>query len=387
MKKVLIVADRVYGGGAERVLVDLINSMPENEFQITLYTLQKDKIEKSGLERQLDYRCIYENSACYGYPKKLFARLRNRKKAKVYENKSAQRFYDLVIKEKYDVEIAAIEGYATRIISGSTNKDSLKIAWLHTDLDNNHWSKIAFKSDAQEADAYKRFDRVVCVTKNVEDILLKKFGKDINTVVVPNPLKQDRVLKLSETVDNTVSLKEKGEGVFRIAYLGRLKSEKGADRLLKAFKRALDIGRNMELFVIGDGEQSKELKQYAADNGLNDAVTFFGYLDNPYYYMKNCDLFVCPSRAEGFGLVLVEAMFLSLPVMSTDCAGPREILDGGKYGLLTENSEDGIYEGIIKLYDDRELLKKYSELSVKRRDDYGYESSTGKFIEIIDSGK
>ncbi len=382
MKRMLIVAGKIYGGGAERVLVDLINGLDESEYDITLYTMTKDNFEKSGISRAVDYRAVYESADDFSGLKRYIKKFRNKFLNIVYSRCSAKSFYKRVFKEKYDIELAAIEGYTTRIVSGSTNPASNKIAWLHTDLETNHWSRLAFKNDDEEAQAYKSFDTVICVTENVRRILLEKLGKDINTAVISNPIRKDNILSLAEHGECDIPKKP---DTLRVCYLGRLQEEKGADRLLEAHKRLLDEGKKLELIMVGDGCDMSKLRRYVDENGLKDSVHMLGYLDNPYPYMKTADLFVCPSRAEGFGLVLVEAMILDLPVMSTDCAGPNEILDGGKYGMTVENSTDGIYNGIKEFIENPYLLEKYSALSKERREDYGYDKSIDKFKEIFEA--
>lgn len=384
MKKMLIVAGKIYGGGAERVLVDLINGLDESEYDITLYTMTKDNFEKSGISRAVDYRTVYENADDFSGLKRILKKFRNKFLNIVYSKCSAKAFYKRVIKEKYDIELAAIEGYTTRIVSGSTNPLSNKIAWLHTDLETNHWSKIAFRCDLEEALAYDGFDKVICVTERVEQILIQKFGIDPKTIVISNPIKKDKILAMSQNGECDIPKKT---DTLRVCFLGRLQEEKGADRLLEAHKRLLDEGKKLELIMIGDGCDMSKLSAYVEKNGLTDSVHMLGYLDNPYPYMKTADLFVCPSRAEGFGLVLVEAMILDLPVMSTDCAGPNEILDGGKYGMSVENSTDGIYNGIKEFIENPSLLQKYTELSKKRREDYGYDKSIDKFKEMFEISK
>lgn len=381
MKRMLIVAGKIYGGGAERVLVDLINGLDEREYDITLYTITKDNFEKSGITRAVDYRTVYESVDDFSGLKRFFKKLRNKLLNEIYNKCSAKAFYKRVFKQKYDVELAAIEGYTTRIVSGSTNPDSTKIAWLHTDLETNHWSRLAFKNDEEEAQAYKGFDKVICVTEKVREILFKKFGEDIDATVISNPIRKDNILAMSR---QSVCEYAKTDDTLRVFYLGRLQEEKGADRLLEAHKRLVDEGKKLELFVVGDGCDMDKLRDYVQQNGLNDSVRMFGYLDNPYPYMKTVDLFVCPSRAEGFGLVLVEAMILDLPVMSTDCAGPREILDGGKFGMIVENSVDGIYNGIKEFAENPSLLEKYTVLSKERREEYGYDKSISKFKDIFE---
>jgi len=380
VKKMLIVAGKIYGGGAERVLVDLINGLDEHEYDITLYTMTKDNFEKSGIGRAVDYRTVYESAEDFSGFKRFFKKLRNKFLNAVYSKCSAKTFYKKVFKEKYDVELAAIEGYTTRIVSGSTNPDSNKIAWLHTDLETNHWSGLAFRDDNEEAQAYRSFDTVICVTENVRRILHQKFGGDIKTAVISNPIKKDNILSLA---DKGECITQKKSDALRIVFLGRLQEEKGADRLLEAHKRLIDEGKKIELIMIGDGCDMDKLRDFVDVNGLKDSVYMPGYLDNPYIYMKTADLFVCPSRAEGFGLVLVEAMILDLPVISTDCAGPDEILDGGKYGMIVENSTDGIYNGIKEFVENPSLLNEYSALSKERRKYYGYDESIRKFTQVF----
>ena len=83
--------------------------------------------------------------------------------------------------------------------------------------------------------------------------------------------------------------------------------------------------------------------------------------------MKQADLYVCSSRYEGYNLTVAEALLLGLPVLSTDCAGPNEILDRGKYGRIVENSEEGLYKGIKELLERPDLLLGYREKAKKRK--------------------
>ena len=221
MKNMLIVAGKIYGGGAERVLVDLINGLDEREYDVTLYTMTKDNFEKSGITRAVDYRTIYESAEDFSGLKRIFKKIRNKILNIVYEKCSAKAFYKRVFKDKYDIELAAIEGYTTRIVSGSTNPDSVKIAWLHTDLETNHWSALAFGSDAEEAAAYKSFDNVICVTENVRRILLEKFGDDIKTMVISNPIRKDNILALASQGESDIP---KSPDTLRIFFLGRMVS-------------------------------------------------------------------------------------------------------------------------------------------------------------------
>ena len=114
---------------------------------------------------------------------------------------------------------------------------------------------------------------------------------------------------------------------------------------------------------------------------LKDKVKLLGQQDNPYKYLKLSDLFICSSRGEGFGLVVAEAMTLGIPVVTVDCAGPRELSNNGEYALLVDNSEEELYKGIKQLILDKELRFQYQERSLIGANQFSLE----KFIKQVES--
>ena len=90
-------------------------------------------------------------------------------------------------------------------------------------------------------------------------------------------------------------------------------------------------------------------QKFIDDNKLNDCVELTGFIDNPYPLLKKADLFVCSSLTEGFSTVVSEAIFLGTPVLTTDCAGMKDILGDSEFGLIVENNENGLYEGLKQL--------------------------------------
>ena len=109
-----------------------------------------------------------------------------------------------------------------------------------------------------------------------------------------------------------------------------------------------------------------------------------GFLKNPYALMKNMDLFVCSSRAEGYSLVIAEALVLGLPVISTDCAGPNELLDNGKYGILVDNNESALYNGICDLINSPENIITLRNKSFQRCDFFNIYNTIQAFEKLID---
>ena len=113
---------------------------------------------------------------------------------------------------------------------------------------------------------------------------------------------------------------------FNVISVGRLERVKGFDMLIPIIRNVRENGVNVHLWIVGEGTEEKALKQLVLENGLGNDVTFTGFMKNPYALMSKMNLFVCSSRAEGFSLVLAEAMLLGLPVVSMNCAGPRELI-------------------------------------------------------------
>ena len=121
----------------------------------------------------------------------------------------------------------------------------------------------------------------------------------------------------------------------------------------KAYLRFLDVlgelhkkGYDFLWYVLGDGIEKSKIEEKISELDLSEYVYLVGVSDNPYKYMKNCDLFVLPSEYEGFPTVTVEAKILGCPVLATDVSGIREQLIHGKTGWIVDNNENLIYEGL-----------------------------------------
>ena len=137
-------------------------------------------------------------------------------------------------------------------------------------------------------------------------------------------------------------------GKINIVCVGRLSYEKGFDRIITSFSHlTIKERERLHLTIIGSGEKYAELNKLVQDNNLNNHITFVGYLENPFPTIKAADVLVAPSRYEGFGLVVLEAMCLGVPCIATHTAGFDEIIDNNKYGILTNNTDYGL-DAILK---------------------------------------
>lgn len=326
MKKILILTNNLNGGGAEKVLLILLNNLPTEEYEITLALVYKTGIYLQNIPPHVKIKYIFEDNI----------------DASEQILNDSDSIYKNFLQNDCDIEIAFLEGNATKILSKSTNKKSKKIAWVHIDLFNEHYTQKIYSSKQDELATYYVFDKIAFVSNGALDGFERLFGDGLHdrSIIVYNPIDTKEIkLKSNE------KLKSKN-GKITVCTVGRLVPQKGYEDLLYATNRLIKEGFDFDLWILGEGKLEKNLKKLCLELGLSENVIFLGFQKNPYKYIKASDAFICSSRAEGLSLVVGEALFLRKPVISTRCSGPDEVLSKGKWGLLVDISEDGIYYGI-----------------------------------------
>ena len=382
MKRIMFMTNSMYGGGAEKVLQTLLHNLDRTKYDVTVYSMHDEEIRPECYPTDITYKAVfggYHGKSAVG--KRLHS-IMGKVKGKLFLTAPSWLFYLLYFHEKYDVEIAFIEGEATKIISGSTNKKSRKIAWVHIDLQANPWTDFLYKSVEDESKHYQQFNSIVCVSEYAKKSFLGKFFgvKEEAVLTHYNPIDSDEILIKSEE-----SFEPKEDGIINFVAVGRLVNQKGFDRLIEACGKISQTETKWHLSIIGDGEQREELVRSVERLHLQDKVTFCGYRENPYPIMKSADVLVCSSRAEGYSLVIAEAMVLGLAIITTDCAGPTELVHYGEYGCLVENSTEGICLGMLSMLRDKNAIKFYKEKASIRGKQFDIASNINE-IEIILNG-
>lgn len=360
MKKILFLLPSLALGGTEKEAVFMVNRLSKMGYDVTVLTIEPADTLRGELDPSVKYlykppqdhlgaHIPYIRHKLYddGVPK------RPRTPAQLY------RYY--VGSKRYDVEIAFFHGRPVEIISGSTNPSSLKIAWRHNDFGD---AEIRYLTEhPQVADQYRRFDRVVFVSNRPREVFDSFFGGTVPTQTIYNYISYDDIRQKS-LCEPSVKVAVKG---FHIVLVARLMdSQKGHMALIRAAGRLIAEGYDISLAVIGGGSELDMTREYVESRRLGDRITVTGGIVNPYPLIRQADLLVCSSYSEAFGLTLLEAMTLEVPVLSTDCSGPAEILDNGKYGMIVPKGEEGLYNGVKRLYDDPSLLLRYKQAGAER---------------------
>lgn len=373
-KKIVFGITGLTVGGAERVLVDLANRL-SSDYDITIFTIYA----KGEFEKDLS-----DKVKIISIQDKPYSELTNFQKhfvmpIKVLLNKGM--VYKKYIKNKFNVEIAFLEGPVTRIFS-TKNKNARKIAWIHNDMGlvfgKGIKAKIKKKIDKK---IYSRFDKIVFVSldNRIKFDLLYKDGirnselEKIKEKVIHNYVNSEMIFEKSEK-EQEVQFNNKEINFVTVC---RLVEQKALDRLINVHTKLIKNNINYNMYVIGDGPLKKELLEKVKENRIEKSFKLLGQKENPYPYIKNADVFCLLSYFEGYPMVVEEAKILGKKILITNTAA-REVVRKYDYAEILENNEDAIYEGIkkqitkiktipqvnesVKKYDNEEIIKKVKEL-------------------------
>ena len=362
--KVLFLIPNLAHGGAEKVLVNLANNINKEKFDVTIQTLFDVGVNKKYVNSSVKYI-----GGC---------RFMFRGNTNIMKLFSPERLYSYLIKDKYDIIVSYLEGPTARIVSGCTNPDTKLVSWIHCRISNEKEAEVGFRNFEEAKKCYNKFDYTACVSKMTMDYFTDTFDFKKTIDVIYNTIETDKIIKLSlEKIDDV----EFDESYINICSVGKLTKLKGFDRLLHIHKKLNSLNLKNKFYILGIGEEEKNLKKYISKNKLEDTFILLGYRTNPYKYVKKCDLYVCSSHSEGFSTSVTESLIVGTPVVTTLCSGMQEMLGyNNEYGIVTENNEDALYEGIKKILTEENLLQHYKEQAKVR----GQRFSTEKTVKAVE---
>ena len=357
MKKVLFLIHDLGPGGAEKVLVNLANHMDPKKFDVTVMTLFDSGVNRKFLLPHVRYRYCF---------KKMF-----RGNSHVMKLLTPKQLHRWLIQDTYDIEISYLEGPSARVISGCPNPDTKLVSWTHIEMHTKKRAARGFRSYGESARCYSRFHQIVCVSEYVKKDFLGLYPDLPGALVLYNT---NETSQIREKAKEPVTEERFENDAIKLCAVGKLIPVKGVDRILRIHRRLQQEGYKLHTYLLGEGAERPMLEKYVTDNALEEQVTFLGYQTNPYKYVANCDLLVCASFAEGFSTAATEALIVGTPVCTVEVSGMKEMLgENNEYGIVTENDEQALYEGIKRLLDDPALLAHYKGKAALRGKDFDTE--------------
>lgn len=350
MKSVLFFIPTLGGGGAERVLVNLVNNLDKRKYKITVQTLFDVGVNKGMLTANVEYR--------YNFKRVIPGN------TKLFKLFSPRFLYNVLIGKRYDIAISYLEGPTERIISGCPYSKTKLVNWVHGEQHNSKRAAYSYRSLKEAQNCLDRFQRTICVAETVKEDISNIFDFKHPCCVLYNTNENEKIIELAkEAIPENIYSRNS----INIVSVGRLIEEKGFDRLIKVHKRLLREGFKHHIYVIGTGKLEGCLKKQTEEMEVIDTFHFLGFHTNPYKFISKADMFICSSRREGFSTAVTEALFLGLPVVSTNCSGAHELLGrNNEYGIVTENSEEGVYNGLKQMLSNTELLNYYHKQAIIR---------------------
>lgn len=368
-KKILFLIPNLKHGGAEKVLVNLVNNLNPEKYEITVQTLFDEGIHRDALTPHIRY--------VPGFPRSFPG---NSRLAKCFP---APFLWKRLVKEHYDIAVSYLEGPTTRILSGCKDPDTKKVAWVHIELESLKKATVGFRGKREAEHAYNSCDRIVAVSKNVKACIQQRLDLTTPVDILYNTNETEQIHALGLESPDDPGFHPEGE--ISVCSVAKLMKKKGFDRLLNVHRRLLDEGLRHHVYILGIGEEQAALERQIKELNIGDTVTLLGFHKNPYQYVSRCDLYVCSSHREGFSTAVTEALIVGTPVVSTDCSGAKELLgEHDEYGLVVENSEEGIYQGMKRMLEDPTLLAHYKEKAKERGSFFSRTETVRAVEEMLD---
>ena len=356
MTKILFLIHDLGQGGAEKVLVNLVNNMDREQFDITVMTLFGGGVNTQFLKPHIRLRTVFGKAfPGNSHVMKLF---------------SPERLHRLFIRERYDIEVSYLEGPSARIISGCPDKTTKLVSWIHCTMRDQKMFASSYRNVREAVCCCEKMDATVFVSGSVRDAFRKVCPDIQNSMVLYNTNDSERIL---QQASQPVAVPQNR---FCWCGMGKLVPVKGFERMIRVQKRLVEDGFDVHLMILGDGPLREKLKFTSSELGVEDHISFLGYQENPYSYLSRCDLFVCSSYSEGFSTAATEALIVGTPVCTVEVSGMKELLgENNEWGIVTENDEEALYQGIKRLLEDPEQHVCYKKKAVERGRAFGTEKT------------
>lgn len=340
-KKILfIIWSFSYGGGAEKILANIVNNMDPEKYEIEILEYLYVGIKKEKINSNIKlYSPIIDATN-----KNIFNRIKNVIISKLveYYPKLVRKIY---LNKTYDAEIAFNYMIPTFLLNEKSGKI---ISWMHGAIYDLKDSKKNFKLQQK---SLEKVNNIVAISKKTYNSILDIFPQYKNKLLlVHNGYEFSKIEKMA---------KEKNNNKVDLLFCGRLDKNKNPIKMLNILKIIKEKGYDYKLGFLGTGELLGIVKNYIENNNLEHNVCIFGYSNNPYSYMNNSKLICMTSYSEGFPTVIIEGMTLGKPFVTTSVAGVDEMYDNGKCGFIIDDDEKYANK-IIEILSEK---KKYEQIS------------------------
>lgn len=379
MKKILIFSHAMELGGAERALLGLLEAIDTTKYSVDLFLMRhQGELLKyipdnvNLLPENKKYSCLAipmkevirqcQFGVAFGRIRGLFAAKKRVKQLKLgdndvaleYSHKYTLRYMPQVSKEEYDLAISFLTPH---YFVADKVRAKKKIAWIHTD-----YAFVEVDRQSQ-LKMWEQYDNIISISDDVTKSFVKTFPSLKEKVVM---IENIMPMKYMQELANAFSAEEEmPQNSVSLLTIGRFSPQKKMDEIPQICKRIRESGVDAKWYLIGFGGDEALIRQRISEAGAEDYVIILGKKENPYPYIKACDIYVQPSRYEGKSVAVREAQILGKPVIITNYATAASQLKDGIDGVIVPMDIDACADGIIKVIKDKRLQETLIENTKK----------------------
>lgn len=397
MKSVIIISHALEIGGAERALLGLLESFDYSKYDVSLFLMRHegdlfnllpDKVhllpeikEYTGLA--VPMTSIVKRRLFGVAAGRIIAKIKAKKHVKSHNLKS-DNGVELEYSHKYTVKVMpvisdkeydlAISFLTPHYFAAEKVKAKKKIAWIHTD-----YSTVDIDVKSEER-MWSKYDHIISISDDCTKGFLSKFP-NLESKILPvgNIISPDFIHKQAEM--EVVSDEMNYSEGLKLLSVGRFSTAKNFDNVPDICRKIVENGINVKWFLIGYGGDEELIKSKIKEAGMENHVIILGKKSNPYPYIKNCDVYVQPSRYEGKCVAVREAQILGKPVIITNYATASSQLKDGFDGVIVPLDNEECAEAIADLIKTPDKLKSLSENCAKT--DYSNSQELEKIYHIL----
>lgn len=399
-KRIFITTHTLRLGGVERSLIGLLNTIDYNRFEVDLFLFLHDGEMMPYIPK--DVNLLPENKTYaglissvkdnlkWGNLNLLFAKQKAKSQAKkfikenniqaqnlVYDNylqKYSLKHLPTITDQTYDLAISFLTPHYVTAHKVNARK---KIAWIHTDYSFFEFDKKA------ELEMWSAHDYIASISDNCTEGFLKQFPELAPKIVLIENVLDTEFLKAQADEFSVKDEMPTKTDEFKLLSVGRFTHAKNFDNVPEICKHLLDEGFQVKWYLIGYGGEEPKIRASIQEHGMEEHVIILGKKDNPYPYMKACDVYIQPSRFEGKAVTVREAQALHKPVIITNFATSNSQLENGVDGVIVPMENQACAEGIKNLLENEQLREELSRNCGEK--DYSNQSEINKLYVLIES--
>jgi len=399
-KKIIVVSHNLRIGGVERSLIGLLDNFDYDRVEVDLFLFIHDGELMSLIPKQVNL--LPENrkytgllipalqNIKYGFfdmlagktiaslKAKSFCRKRHLNANNMVYSNYQQRYTAFALPEinpnvTYDLAISFLTPH---YVAAEKVKSKKKVAWIHTDYSFFQFDKKA------ELEMWSKYDCIASVSDSVTASFVKQFPSlESKIVLIENILSPVFIQTQADAKEVSAEI-PKEKGITAICSTGRFTQAKNFDNVPFICKFLIESGLHIKWYLIGYGGEEDLIHSKIKETNMQEYVIILGKKENPYPYMKACDIYVQPSRYEGKAVTVREAQILCKPVVITDFATSASQLKDGIDGIIVPMDNEGCAKGIKCLIENTELQKRLIENC--RKGDFDNEKEIEKVYKLFE---